>query len=81
MTVNELANELKTTQENVIRWAGECGALDGEFLTRITANYVRMKHLEETHPRIFKMLDGVHSSELEYNRWVWALEEKIGARD
>ena len=82
MTVQQLAEELKTSEANVITWANEFNLnderLDGDEVPRLIANYVRTQHLKATHPQLFRTLDRVYDSKLAYERWVIMISRTIG---
>lgn len=80
-TVKQLAKDLCTTEENVIRWASEFHMNDerivGDVVPRMLANYVKTRHLQETHPKIYETLSEVYDPSLAYERWVHAVKQKI----
>ena len=81
MKVKELAKELHTTEEDVIQWASlfnkNDDRIEGDEVPRLIENYVRLCHLEETHPKLFSILEDA-CPPYAYERWLWSIKEKIG---
>lgn len=78
MTVKELAYELCTTEERV-RWFGKMPK-DREEISPALADYIRMRHLQKTHPWLSAKLSYIEPMDnysYNYAYWCKAFYRKV----
>lgn len=81
MTVKELAKELCITEE-MVRWLGKIPNDQNEMSTKL-ANYVRLRHLEKTHPWLCSLLSRLVppcKHDYDYGPWGHELYKQIMAQ-
>ena len=80
-TVQQLAEKLHVSEKEIRLWASEFSGnkehIEGDYIPRIVANFVKTMHLRETHPDIYKMLSEIYSPELAYERWICVIQDKL----
>lgn len=82
-TVKAVAHELKTSEEQIIRWVKQYDIndekMEGDYIPPLMVNFIRRQHLAETHPEAYDVLCSFCPDNNSYDRWItWLTYKKSG---
>ena len=83
-TVRDMANELKTSEEQIMRWVDMYDVnyerIENGLIPFNMESFIRERHLMEIHPEVYKLLCRIYPHNNSYERWLGQISYELRKR-